>query len=120
MTAKTRSAAAIIIGLALAAFLCTRQPLAGEDKSQRRLRLDPPNISTDKTVKYDYDIVYVRLPRKGFRGDKSNKFESPIWAQAGVPLQMHGGADLMLLRPDGSEEVLVSGGKGSVTDPFAS
>ena len=64
-----------------------------------------PHISTDKGVKYDYDIVYVRLPRKGFR-TPGGKFESPIWAQAGVPLQMHPGADLMLLQPDGSEEVL--------------
>src|SRR5204862_7651565 len=30
------------------------------------------------------------------------------------------GADLMLLRPDGSEEVLVKGGAGSVTDPVVS
>ncbi len=30
------------------------------------------------------------------------------------------GADLMLLHPDGSEEVLVAGGNGAVTDPFVS
>lgn len=33
---------------------------------------------------------------------------------------MEPGADLMLLHPDGSEEVLVDGGKGSVTDPVIS
>src|SRR5262249_50540528 len=43
-----------------------------------------------------------------------------MWAQAGVPLVMNPGADLMLLHPDGKEEVLVVGGKGSVTDPFVS
>ncbi len=31
-----------------------------------------------------------------------------------------GPLDVMLLRPDGSEEVLVRGGEGSVTDPFVS
>jgi hypothetical protein len=33
---------------------------------------------------------------------------------------MEPGADLMLLHPDGSEERLVEGGTGSVTDPFVS
>src|ERR671930_636229 len=74
-------------------------------------RLDPPPVSTDKTVRYDYDIVYVRLPRRQ---------KTKVWAQAGVPLQMNAGADLMLLHPDGREEVLVPGGKGSVTDPAVS
>jgi len=26
--------------------------------------MTPPHVSTDKTVRYDYDIVYVRAPRK--------------------------------------------------------
>ena len=30
------------------------------------------------------------------------------------------GTDLMLLHPDGSEEVLVEGGEGAVADPFVS
>src|SRR5262249_10708107 len=54
---------------------------------------------------------YVRLLRQQ---------KTKVWAQAGVPLQMNGGADLMLLYPDGREEVLVEGGKGSVTDPVVS
>ena len=33
---------------------------------------------------------------------------------------MDPGSDLMLLHPDGTEEVLVAGGDGSVTDPFIS
>jgi hypothetical protein len=33
---------------------------------------------------------------------------------------MKPGAGLMLLHPDGSEEVLVKGGNGSVIDPFPS
>ncbi|MBM3997284.1 MAG: hypothetical protein FJ303_24515 [Planctomycetes bacterium] len=28
-----------------------------------KLRVDPPHITMDKSVKYDYDIVYVRAPR---------------------------------------------------------
>src|SRR5437016_14624586 len=116
LTARRKGARAGVFGLALllgAAVLLTDQTLAGKDRPPHQaLRIDPPAIATDKTVKYDYDIVYVRLPRKGFRAGKG-KFESPIWAQAGVPLQMHPGADLMLLRPNGREELLVAGGKGS-------
>src|SRR5262245_62280123 len=112
-TTKLGSAAGVL-GLALLAILVSG-PLTGKDRAQQALSLDPPAIATDKSVKYDYDIVYVRLPRKGYRGDKTNKFDNPIWAQAGVPLQMHAGGDLMLLHPDGKEEMLVPAGKGSVT-----
>src|SRR3954452_17761302 len=71
-------------------------------------------ISTDPTIKYDYDIVYVRTPRKG------NAPHSSRWADASLPMNVDAEGDLMLLHPDGSEERLVAGGKGSVTDPFVS
>ncbi len=65
-----------------------------------------------------YDIVYVRQPRFG---DDTNT----LWPEIFHPARMDPGADLMLLHPDGSEEVLVAcslaaGGSGncSVTDPF--
>jgi hypothetical protein len=94
-------------------MLWTSPSLPGEDKPlPKPINLQPPPVSTDKTIKYDYDIVYVRLLREGHK--------PKVWAQAGVPLQMNPGADLMLLHPDGTEEVLVPGGKGSVTDPFVS
>ena len=32
------------------------------------LNMNPPHISTDKTVKYDFDIVYVRAPRARGQG----------------------------------------------------
>jgi hypothetical protein len=72
----------------------------------------PPAISTDAAVKYDYDIVYVRTPR-----DPDKKM---MFTEANHPIHMDGGGDLMLLHPDGSEELLVAGGEGSVTDPFVS
>ena len=61
----------------------------------------------------DYDIVYVRAPRFG---DNQNS----QWPEVANPGLMDPGADLMLLHPDGSEELLVAGGRGSVTDPFVS
>ncbi len=64
-------------------------------------------------MKLDYDIVYVRAPRKGDAVGTN-------WPEISNPLFMDPGADLMLLHPDGSEEVLVKGGAGSVTDPVVS
>ena len=61
----------------------------------------------------DYDIVYVRQARFG---DNVNT----IWPEVFHPAQLDPGADLMLLHPDGSEERLVAGGNGGVTDPFVS
>ncbi|MGH7786221.1 MAG: hypothetical protein ACRERC_05105, partial [Candidatus Binatia bacterium] len=60
-----------------------------------------------------YDIVYVRQPRFG---DTNNT----TWPEVAHPASLEPGADLMLLRPNGSQEVLVAGGVGAVTDPFVS
>ena len=60
-----------------------------------------------------YDVVYVRQPRYG---DTTNT----TWPEVFHPARIDPGADLMLLHPDGSEELLVAGGNGSVTDPFVS
>ncbi len=77
------------------------------------LDVQPKPIATDPTVKYDYDIVYVRSPRKG--DDKQIQ-----WTEVFSPLRAEPGADLVLLHPNGKEELLVSGADGSVTDPFVS
>src|SRR5262245_29953299 len=69
------------------------------------INVNPPHISTDASVKWDYDIVYVRAPRKGTDIGTN-------WPEISNPLFMDAGADLMLLHPDGSEEVLVAGGVG--------
>jgi hypothetical protein len=60
-----------------------------------------------------YDIVYVRQPRYG---DNTNT----IWPEVFHPARLEQGADLMLLHPNGGQEVLVSAGNGAVTDPFVS
>jgi hypothetical protein len=61
----------------------------------------------------DYDIVYVRQVRFG---DMVNT----TWPEIFHPARMDPGADLMLLHPDGSEEVLVDCETCGVTDPFVS
>jgi hypothetical protein len=60
-----------------------------------------------------YDIVYVRQPRFG---NNTNT----LWPEVFHPARLDPGADLMLLHTNGTEEVLVAGGLGSVTDPFIS
>lgn len=105
--------------LALGALLFTFSALAQEKKPKEEKYLDPidtkvPAVGTDKAVKYDYDIVYVRAKRAG---DKTHK---RFFTDFSSPVTMEPGADLMLLHPDGKEEVLVAGGDGSVTDPVIS
>jgi hypothetical protein len=61
----------------------------------------------------NYDIVYVRQPRYG---DNTNT----TWPEVAHPANLEPGADLMLLHPNGNQEVLVNAGIGAVTDPFVS
>src|SRR6266576_355698 len=61
----------------------------------------------------NYDIVYVRQPRYGPN-------TNTIWPEVFHPARLDPGADLMLLHTNGTEELLVAGGNGGVTDPFIS
>lgn len=100
--------------LSLAASLTADEPAAEVDRRYPDpIGLEVPHVSKDSSVKLDYAIVYVRVPRKG--DDVVSK-----WAEIAHPVEMDPGGDLMLLHPDGSEEVLVKGGPGSVTDPVVS
>ena len=69
--------------------------------------------TTMASVAADYPIVYVRAPRYG--DDTMTR-----WPEVFDPIQHEPGSDLMLLHPDGSEEVLVAGGNGGVVDPYVS
>jgi hypothetical protein len=80
-------------------------------------RDSPPPIASDKTVKYDYPIVYVRVPRpypKAYYGINHLN-------QAGLHQTNAPGAELRLLHPDGRDESLVSvEPQESITDPMVS
>src|SRR5438093_6053436 len=86
-------------------------PAAGQAKQDKeKLYLDPinvtiPHIATDKSVKYDFDIVYVRAPRAG------DKVHKRFFTDFSSPVTLEPGADLMLLHPDSSEQLLVPGGE---------
>ncbi len=84
---------------------------AAPGKGSKPLNVHPPHVSTDKSVQYDYDIVYVRVPR-----DPSGKYlnaqtRAGVWsADVSFFDRMPAGGDLMLLHPDGKEEVLAVAG----------
>ncbi|MBI1832465.1 MAG: hypothetical protein HYR84_13560 [Planctomycetes bacterium] len=120
MTEKSQAVAAL--GLLGAILLLFTPPATGQEKRpQGRLRVDPPHISTDKSVKYDYDIVYVRAPRLDKdKGRDGKERAAHVWPNAGEPTSMRSPTDLMLLHPDGSEHILVAGGKGAIADPYVS
>ena len=71
------------------------------------------SLSSTLAAAVNYDIVYVRQPRYG---DNTNT----TWPEVFHPARLDPGADLVLLHPNGSEEVLVAGDNGGVTDPFIS
>src|SRR4051794_39845843 len=76
----------------------------GQKKEDRRLaaplNMEVPHVSKDRDVKLDYPIVYVRAPRRSEDGRSK-------WAEVGDPRSVEPGADLVLLQPDGKQEVLV-------------
>ncbi len=101
-----------IVALALAIPF----PAKGSDEQLFASTLDvhPPHIATDSSVRYDYGIVYVRGRRAG------DEVHKRFYTDIAAPLFLEAGADLMLLHPDGREELLVEGGQGAVTDPVVS
>ncbi len=112
----------LIVTLCMIGFasLITGQPLVAQDKPlQRPLRVDPAPVASDKSIKYDYDIVYVRAPRTA--KDKSGKERlAMVWPDASEPFNMNASTDLMLLHPDGKDELLVAGAPGAIADPYVS
>ncbi|HUF61008.1 MAG TPA: hypothetical protein VMN36_02945 [Verrucomicrobiales bacterium] len=78
----------------------------------------PKALESDPSANVDYDIVYVRAPR--FVEGSDGRLRPSAWPEIAHPTNIDPGYDLMLLHPDGSEEVLVPGGEGSIADPFVS
>src|SRR3954466_6118155 len=105
---------AAVLGGSCVAFLAAADPALPPEK----IDPVPKPIASDPSVKVDYDIVYVRAPR--FVPGRDGKQRPSAWPEIAHPTNIDPGYDLMLLHPDGSEEVLVAGGEGSVADPYVS
>ncbi|HWB03976.1 MAG TPA: hypothetical protein VG796_13195 [Verrucomicrobiales bacterium] len=108
---RIRISAVFCLALALARPAVA---LDNEPHFTKDINVKVPAIQTDKSVRWDYDIVYVRALRAG--DEKHKRF----YTDFSQPVTMEPGADLMLLHPDGKEELLVAGGQGSITDPVVS
>ena len=85
--------------------LVASSPDVTTTKASRRFFITDPGSGNGTGI--DYDIVYVRAPRYG--DDQITKMP-----EIKDPINVEPGTDLMLLHPDGTEEVLVPG----VTVPF--
>jgi hypothetical protein len=116
------SLALLVLFVALAAFFLLREeraePVLPDQPDQpEEIVIDfpgPPELPDPASDgPSEYDIAYVRMPRYGDDG-------RTYWPEVFHPTRHEPGADLMLLHPDGSEELLVEGGDGSVTDPYVS
>ncbi len=125
MTAQPRARCVpqALMFLALAAALALSQggprdrAVADQAGGPAAPRADQPGgrqpIGPQAATTLAYPIVYVRQPRFG---DSTNT----LWPEVFHPARIDPGADLMLLHPDGRDEVLVAAGEGAVTDPFVS
>lgn len=103
--------------LLIALFCLSLVSATGADEPlfEKDIDVKVPHISTDSAVRYDYDIVYVRAQRAG---DEQHK---RFYTDIATPVTLEPNADLMLLHPDGQEELLVAGGEhGAITDPSVS
>jgi hypothetical protein len=77
----------------------------------------PRPVAEDTSLKFDYPIVYVRVPRPY----PKEYFNINHLNQAGLHQTNAPGAELRLLHPDGKDEVLVPvEPKESITDPAVS
>src|SRR5215510_10216660 len=117
---KSGRAWVVMLGSLSCAILVAQQPLAAQDRPpQRPLRVDPAPIASDRSIKYDYDIVYVRAPRTA--KDRTGKERlAMVWPDASEPFNIRASTDLMLLHPDGKDELLVAGAPGAIADPYVS
>src|SRR4051812_2982149 len=82
-----------------------------------KLDVQPKPLASDPSVRIDYPIVYVRAPRFINRDGKQRP---SAWPEIAHPTNINPGYDLMILYPDGRDEVLVAGGEGSIADPSVS
>ena len=119
MRDRLQGSAAVLAALAAGACVAAAEPDYVPGIEDRPLFAAPidvhvPHVSSDSDVRVDYDIVYVRARRAG------DQVHKRFYTDFSQPVTMEPGADLMLLHPDGREELLVPGGDGSITDPVVS
>jgi RNA polymerase sigma factor (sigma-70 family) len=85
-----------------------------DDKQKGPPNLKPVPFADDPTVKIDYPIVYIRVPRSVEGDDR-------LWMNTHPAIAAPRGSELLLWRPDGKEEVLVGVQEHeAIADPYVS
>src|SRR5262245_55331355 len=98
LSGRTKCAGAVLV--LGAAVLLTGPSLVGHDGPPKRpLRVDPQPIASDQSVRYDYDIVYVRAPRT-LKDQGGWERLAMVWPDASEPFNLRASTDLILLHPD--------------------
>ena len=108
-----------LLDLAAAILAVAASSARADPFPAKKLDPVPKPLASDPSVKFDYDIVYVRAPRF-VHGQRRQAAARRPGRRSRHPTNIDAGYDLMLLHPDGSEEVLVAGGEGSIADPYVS
>ena len=92
---------AALLSLVLVTVLLGVLPAGSQEKKEKlyleSLDVKVPPIASDRSIRYDYDIVYVRALRAG------DKVHKRYLTDFSSPVTLEPGANLMLLHPDGSE-----------------
>ena len=99
------------------ALLLAQLSLSFAESPLDKININPPHVSEDKSIKIDYPIVYVRSPLWVTDGERKREAR---WAEFGHPFAVTPNSDLMILHPDGREQLLVEGGEGAIQDPYVS
>jgi Hydrazine synthase alpha subunit middle domain len=114
MKCKLSILCGMVLAVAATGLVLVARPGPG---ASRAVNVRPPSISTDKSIQYDYPIVYVRVPRPY----PKEYCHLNHLNQAGLHQTNAPGAELRLLHPDGRDESLVAvGPQESITDPAVS
>lgn len=108
-----RRAPSLSVLAALSTFVVAQQePIEGYRPP--RVDVNVPALADDPSITIDYDIVCLRVPR---RGDD----EQVSWPDAFSPTCVEPGTDLVVVHPDGSIETLVAAGPDrAIADPSVS
>ncbi|MCB9879575.1 MAG: hypothetical protein H6835_18425 [Planctomycetes bacterium] len=104
----------LLVTCLLGASFATAQGLQVEPHRPRRVDVHVPDVAADPSITIDYDIVCLRVPR---RGDD----EQVSWPEAYAPTCVEPGTDLVVVHPDGVIETLVEAAEHeAVADPSVS
>ena len=103
----------------LVVLVCWLSPIVGAAATYPPIPMTPQPLEGSGIV-VDYPIAYISCPRTVPSGSPQLPMKAAPWAEFGHPYNAAPGCDLRLRQPDGSTELLVSGGLGAIQDPAVS